>query len=59
MATKKKSKKGTKAFIAIILVLLTIFLSGVVVVNHYLNKINRVGDVVPIPSDQEDFETDV
>ncbi len=59
MATKKKTKKGTKAFIAIILVLLTIFLSGVVVVNHYLNKINRVGDIVPIPSDQEDFETDV
>ena len=59
MATKKKSGKGTKAFVAIILVLLTIFLSGVVVVNHYLNKINKVNDVVPIPADQEDFETDV
>ncbi len=59
MATKKKSKKGTKAFIAIILVLLTAFLSIVVVANHYLNKINRVGDVEPIPADQEDFETDV
>ncbi len=59
MATKKKRKKGTKAFIAIILVLLTVFLSVVVVANHYLNKINRVGDVEPIPADQEDFETDV
>ena len=59
MATKKKSKKGTKAFVAIILVLLTVFLSVVAVANHYLNKINRVGDVEPIPADQEDFETDV
>ncbi len=59
MATKKKRKKGTKAFVAIILVLLTVFLSVVVVANHYLNKINRVGDVEPIPADQEDFETDV
>lgn len=58
MATKKKTKKSTKAFIAIVLVLLTILLSSVVVVNHYLNKINRVGDVVPIPAEQEDFETD-
>lgn len=59
MATKKKRKKGTKAFVAIILVLLTVFLSAVAVANHYLNKINRVGDVEPIPADQEDFETDV
>lgn len=59
MASKKKSKKGAKAFISIILVLLTIFLSAVIVANHYLNKINRIGDVEPIPADQEDFETDV
>lgn len=59
MAAKKKNKKGAKAFVAMLLVLLAIFLSAVVVVNHYLNKINRVDDVVPIPVEQEDFETDV
>lgn len=59
MATKKKSKKGMKAFVAIILILLIAFLSVVVIANHYLNKINRVGDVEPIPADQEDFVTDV
>ncbi len=59
MASKNKTKKGTKAFVAIILVLLAVFLSGAVVINHYLNKINRVGDIVPIPADQEDFETDI
>lgn len=59
MATKKKSKKGMKAFVAIILILLIALLSVVVIANHYLNKINRVGDVEPIPADQEDFITDV
>lgn len=59
MSTEKKKKKGIKVVAAIIIVLLLLFLSAVVVANHYLNKINKVEDVVPIPVEEEDFETDV
>ncbi len=55
---KKKLNKGAKALIIILLLLLALAASGVIAVNHYLDKINKVGDVVAIPPEQEDFETD-
>ncbi len=58
MAKSKKKNKGVIAIVTIFIILLILMLSGFLVANHYLNKINRIEDVIPIPPAQEDFETD-
>lgn len=54
---RKKSKKGIGLIIVLVVVLL-IAGSGVFVVNHYLNKINRVEEIETVPPESEDFETE-
>ncbi len=54
-------KKIDKRYIApgiILLLILTLALTAVIMTTHYLNKIHRVGDdVVTVPPESEDFET--
>ena len=57
--TKKKKNKGLKAVIIIIILLLVFLLSGFLVANHYLGKINRVTDNSVIPAENEFFDTDI
>ena len=57
--TKKKKNKGLKAVIIIFILLLVFLLSGFLVANHYLGKINRVTDNSVIPAENEFFDTDV
>lgn len=59
MKKQKKNKKGLKAFFSLIFVFALLFLSAFFVTTHFLNKINRVEDVEPIPAEEEFFETDV
>ncbi len=56
---KRKSKKKEIVIAVIILMLFTCLLSVFFIGSSYLNKINRVSDVVTIPAEEEDFETDV
>ncbi len=55
---KKQKKKGKKGLIVFLAILLTLFLSCVVVANQFLNKINRFEEVETIPAEEEFFETD-
>lgn len=55
---KKQKKKGKKGIFIFLAVLLTLVLSGVVVANQFLNKINRFEEVETIPAEEEFFETD-
>ena len=61
---KDKSKKGWRSCATVLLVLLLVLLlaaGGVVyVVDHYLDKINKINpdDEYVIPPEDEDFETD-
>ena len=56
--TKKKKNKGLKALIIIIALLLLLLISGLLVANHYLGKINRVTDDSIVPAENEFFDTD-
>lgn len=55
---KKKKRKGLKALLAILIVFLAAFAAVGITGNHFLNKINRVSDVVTVPAEEEFFETD-
>lgn len=56
--TKKKNKKGLIALIIILVLLLVLLISGLLVANYYLGKINRVTDNSIIPAENEFFDTD-
>ncbi len=64
MKKNKEKKRNVKKTVLIILLCLLLFIllvgaAGVITVNHYLNKINRVNEVVDvIPPENEFFEID-
>lgn len=55
---KKGKKRELKVFLTILMAFVVIFFAVGVIGNHYLNKINRVNDVVTVPAEDEFFETD-
>ena len=55
---KKKKNKWLKALIIIIALILALILSGLLVANHFLGKINRVTDDSVISAEDEFFDTD-
>ena len=54
---RRKSRKG-RGLIIVLVLLLLVAGSGVLVVNHYLNKINRVDEIETVAPQNEDFETE-
>lgn len=57
----KKTKKNKKALKVILIIFgIYVLLMGVIfgVASHYMNKINRFGEIDKLPRDQEYFETD-
>lgn len=56
---KKGKRRGFKALLAVLLTFLVIFAAAGVAGNYFLNKINKVNEVVTVPAEEEDFETDV
>lgn len=58
--SNKRRRRGSKGrgLIIVLVLLLLLAGSGFVVINHYLNKINRVQEVETIAPENEDFETE-
>lgn len=56
----KKGKAGKAGLIIMIILLILIIIAcaGMIVINSYLNRINRVGDVDVVPPDQAQDEVD-
>lgn len=58
---EKKTKKNKKALKVILIIFgIYVLLMGIIfgVASHYMNKINRFGEIDKLPRDQEYFETD-
>ncbi len=58
MFMERKIKKSEIAVATAIVLLFVCLLSVFFIGSSYLNKINRVGEVVTVPAEEEDFETD-
>ena len=55
---ERRRKKKSKVLFVIIIILVLLGLGGFAVVNHYVNKINRVGELETVAPVDEDFETE-